>query len=96
MVTTLFSMIMFAYIYLDYARSYAVASLVIQLIAYLALGCLYICNSSGWHASREQTFDPRPKWVLVPAFFVPGTRETFSPGWWIQPGLKVPAQRLLL
>lgn len=41
-------MIMFAYIYLDYARKYAVASLVIQLIAYLSLGCLYICNSSGW------------------------------------------------
>ena len=45
--------------------------------------------------SREQTFDPRPKWALVPAFFAPGTRETFSPGWCIQPGLKVPAQRLL-
>jgi len=42
-------------------------------------------------ASREQTFDPRPKWVLVPVFFAPGTRETFSPGWWIQPVLKVPA-----
>ena len=36
-----------------------------------------------------------PNQALVPAFFVPGTRETFSPGWWIQPGLKVPAQRLL-
>ncbi|XP_066359421.1 probable receptor-like protein kinase At5g20050 [Miscanthus floridulus] len=48
MVTPLFSMIMFAYIYLDFARKYAVASLVIQLIAYLSLGCLYICNSSGW------------------------------------------------
>ena len=45
--------------------------------------------------SREQTFDPRPKWALVPVFFTPGTRDTFSPGWWIQPGLKVPAQRLL-
>ena len=44
--------------------------------------------------SREQTFDPRPKWALVPVFFAPETRETFSPGWWIQPGLKVPAQRL--
>ena len=30
--------------------------------------------------SREQTFDPRLKWALVPAFFAPGTRETFSPG----------------
>ena len=45
--------------------------------------------------SREQTFDPRPKWSLVPKFFAPGTRDTFSPGWWLQPGLKVPAQRLL-
>ena len=40
--------------------------------------------------SREQTFNPRPKWALVPAFFAPGTRDTFSPGWWLQPGLKVP------
>lgn len=48
LVTTLFSVIMFAYIYLYRYSSYAVASLVIQLIAYLALGCLYICNSSGW------------------------------------------------
>ena len=45
--------------------------------------------------SREQTFDPWPKWALVPEFFAPGTRDTFSPGWWLQPGLKVPAQRLL-
>ena len=36
-----------------------------------------------------------PNQALVPAFFAPGTRETFSPGWWLQPGLKVPAQRLL-
>ena len=53
MVTTLFFVIMFAYIYLyriqyisaDYnlgdTYRYAVASLVIQLIAYLALGCPY-------------------------------------------------------
>ena len=39
--------------------------------------------------SREQTFDPRPKWALVPGFFAPGTRDTFSPGWWIQLGVKV-------
>ena len=39
--------------------------------------------------SREQTFDPRPKWAVVPEFFGPGTRNTFSPGWWLQPGLKV-------
>ena len=45
--------------------------------------------------SREQTFHPMLKWALVPAFFAPGTRETFSPGWCLQPGLKVPAQRLL-
>ena len=44
---------------------------------------------------EEQTFDPRPKWALVPEFFAPGTRNTFSPGWRLQPGLKVPAQRLL-
>jgi len=47
------------------------------------------------NTSREQTFDPRSKWALVPEFFAPGTRNTFSPGWWIQPGLKAPAQRLL-
>ena len=47
------------------------------------------------YTSREQTFDPWSKWALVLAFFAPGTRETFSPGWWLQPGLKVPAQRLL-
>ena len=47
------------------------------------------------YTSREQTFDPRSKWALVPEFFAPGTRNTFSPGWWIQPGLKAPAQRLL-
>jgi len=39
--------------------------------------------------SREQTFDPRLKWALVPVFFAPETRETFSPGWSHQPGLKV-------
>jgi hypothetical protein len=46
--TTFFSVIMFTYIYLYRYSSYDVASLVIQLIAYLALGYLYICNSSGW------------------------------------------------
>ena len=35
------------------------------------------------------------KWALVPVFFAPGTRETFSSGWCLQPGLKVPVQRLL-
>ena len=30
-----------------------------------------------------------------PGIFTPGTRDTFSPGWWLQPGLKVPAQQLL-
>ena len=39
--------------------------------------------------SREQTFDPRSKWAVVPEFFAPGTRNTFSPGWRLQPGLKV-------
>ena len=43
------------------------------------------------YTSREQTFHPMLKWALVPAFFAPGTRETFSPGWCLQPGLKVPA-----
>ena len=41
--------------------------------------------------SREQGFDPRLKWALVPEFFAPGIRNTFSPGWCLQPGLKVPA-----
>ena len=41
--------------------------------------------------SREQAFDPRPKWALVPEFFAPGIRNTFSPGWCLQPGLKVRA-----
>ena len=41
--------------------------------------------------SREQAFDPRSKWALVPEFFAPGIRNTFSPGWCLQPGLKVPA-----
>ena len=40
--------------------------------------------------SREHIFDHRPKWALVLAFFTPGTRDTFSPGWWHQPRLKVP------
>ena len=39
--------------------------------------------------SREQIFYPQPKWALVPAFFAPETRDTFSPGWWLQSGLKV-------
>ena len=54
-----------------------------------------LCASSNlFHTSRKQTFYPRQKWTLVPVFFAPGTRETFSPGWCLQPGLKVPAQRL--
>ena len=47
------------------------------------------------YTSREQTFYPMLKWALVPPFFALGTKETFSPGWCLQPGLKVPAQRLL-
>ena len=38
---------------------------------------------------REQIFHPMLKWALVPAFFALGARETFSPGWCLQPGLKV-------
>ena len=30
--------------------------------------------------SRETTFDPARNLALVPVFFAPGTRETFSPG----------------
>ena len=41
------------------------------------------------NTSREQSFDPRSKWTLVLKFFAPGTRNTFSPGWSHQPGLKV-------
>ena len=47
------------------------------------------------NTNREQTFHSRPKWALVLTFFASGTRETFSPGWSHQPGLKVSAQRLL-
>ena len=53
------------------------------------------CSYRPQNTSREQTFEPRSKWALVPEFFAPGTRNTFSPGWRIQPGLKVLAQRLL-
>ena len=31
--------------------------------------------------SRETTFDPLRNLALVPVFFAPETRETFSPGW---------------
>ena len=47
------------------------------------------------HTSKETTFDPLRNLALVPIFFASGTRETFSPGWKLQPGLKVPAQRLM-
>jgi len=50
-----------------------------------------LCSYKETCTSREQTFDARLKWALVPAFFTPGTRDTFSPGWWLQPGLNVPA-----
>ena len=53
------------------------------------------CRAIARHTSREQAFDPRPKWALVPEFFASGIRNTFSPGWCLQPGLKVPAQWLL-
>ena len=56
-------------------------SITIPLLAYIA--CVIT------DTSREQTFDPRLKWALVPAFFAPGTRDTFSLGWSYQPGLKV-------
>ena len=57
------------------------------------LDCCTIINYKNYftrHTSREQTFHPRLKWALFPAFFAPGTRKTFSPGWCLQPGLKVP------
>ena len=56
---------------------------------------LYHTNIYVVDTSREQTFNPQLKWALFSVFFAPGTRETFSPGWWIQPGLNVPVQRLL-
>ena len=34
-----------------------------------------------WLTSRETTFDPLRNLALVPVFFAPGTRETFSTGW---------------
>ena len=64
----------------------------IKLLKCTWTGKLPVVNQS---TSREQTFHPMLKWAQVPAFFAPGTRETFSPGWCLQPGLKVPAQRLL-
>jgi len=66
MVTTLFSVIMYAYIYLYCVHLYAVASLVIQIIAYLALGCLYIYNSS----CRQDKFMSAGYLVLVMSVFL--------------------------
>jgi hypothetical protein len=62
---------MFAYIYLyrhngGDTNSYAVASLVIQLITYLALGCLYIYNSSG----RQEKIISAGYLVLVMSVFL--------------------------
>jgi len=37
--------------------------------------------------STQQTFHPMLKWTLVSAFFAPGTKETFNPGWCLQPEL---------
>ena len=45
--------------------------------------------------TREQTLERCPNLALASTFFAPGTREAFSLGWCLQPGLKVPAQRLL-
>ncbi|CAD6269292.1 unnamed protein product [Miscanthus lutarioriparius] len=66
MVTTLFSMIMFTYIFLYCVHLNAVASLVIQIIAYLALGCLYIYNSS----CRQDKFMSAGYLVLVMSVFL--------------------------
>ena len=43
--------------------------------------------------TREQTLERCPNLALASTFFAPGTKGPFSPGWYYQPGLKVPAQR---
>ena len=64
---------------------------------FLASACQFILENHFTESayigptSREQTFDPRLKWALVPEFFAPGTRNAFSPSWCLLPGLKVPA-----
>ena len=45
--------------------------------------------------TREQTLERCPNLALASAFFAPGTKEAFSPGWRHQPGLKVDLYSLL-
>ena len=62
---------------------------IVDELPYVELFLSFNCPASLGRTSREQTFYPRLKWTLVPAFFASGTIETFSPGWSHQPGLKV-------
>ena len=48
-----------------------------------------------WSLVENRPLIQGPNQALVPGNIASGTRETFSPGWWLQPGLKVPAQWLL-
>ena len=61
----------------------------------LTLNLMWPRSVSTGNTTREHTLERCPNWALASAFFAPGTREAFSPGWCLQPGLKVPAQRLL-
>ena len=68
-------MIMFAYLHLYPSgdNSYVVASLVIQIVAYLALGCLYIYNSC-----RDDKFLSAGYLVLVMSVFLLGFQDADS------------------
>jgi len=63
MVITLFSVNLFAGLY---NGMYSVASLVAELVAYAAVGCLYIYNSSGW----QEKIISAGYLVLVPSAFL--------------------------
>lgn len=63
MVITLFSVSLFAGLY---NGMYGVASLVAELVAYAAVGCLYIYNSSGW----QEKIISAGYLVLVPSAFL--------------------------
>ena len=54
-----------------------------------------LCDDESMTLVENRPLIQGPNQALVPENIAPGTRETFSPGWWLQPGLKVPAQWLL-
>jgi len=49
----------------------------------------YSISEVAYSTSRETTFDTLWNLALVSVFFASETRETFSPSWLLQPGLKV-------